>query len=381
MIRLSENLYILIVLLFLSFFPRVQQRTMHVCKRLLLFQFIICGLSNSSAAKYWGNHYDSSSKFDNTMDGSESSSGGGGENSNQWSHFSNNQNNQGGGFEDNQMQTIKMNQSPRQKPQLGAGQVQMSRQEMQAATQAARNVKTVEGQCKWTDPTTGIHYDLSGLKKSEKTGWVVPSRYPNKEFFTNVCGPVTLPCPNSQARGPAAAFQFKNGQCESKLGVNTATSPPQFDLLDRTQPKAGVVIHFENGDPCGMNGHRTVTMSIKCNDKISTTKPIFASEPDTCQYVLEFEGPDGCPARNKIPFGYAFLICFAIIVVVYLVGGAIYLHKYKGASGQDMVPHREFWEDFPVMAKEGIEATSSKAKELYEKYQKKDDGSGTYENV
>ena len=42
---------------------------------------------------------------------------------------------------------------------------------------------------------------------------------------------------------------------------------------------------------------------------------------------------------------------FAVIVVVYLVGGVSYMHFAKGANGSEMIPNVTFWKGVPVLIK------------------------------
>lgn len=40
---------------------------------------------------------------------------------------------------------------------------------------------------------------------------------------------------------------------------------------------------------------------------------------------------------------------FFVAVMVYIVGGILFLRFYRGASGVEMIPNYEFWKDFPLL--------------------------------
>lgn len=43
-----------------------------------------------------------------------------------------------------------------------------------------------------------------------------------------------------------------------------------------------------------------------------------------------------------------------VLIVVYFVGGALFLKFARGAEGMDIIPNREFWSDLPTLCKDGI---------------------------
>lgn len=48
------------------------------------------------------------------------------------------------------------------------------------------------------------------------------------------------------------------------------------------------------------------------------------------------------------------VLCFYrlfVAVMVYIVGGILFLRFYRGASGVEMIPNYEFWKDFPLLVK------------------------------
>ena len=42
---------------------------------------------------------------------------------------------------------------------------------------------------------------------------------------------------------------------------------------------------------------------------------------------------------------------FFVLVLIYIVGGILFLHFARGANGKEMIPNFEFWKDFPFLVK------------------------------
>eukprot|EP01059_Diplonema_ambulator_P035790 TRINITY_DN858_c0_g1_i8.p2 TRINITY_DN858_c0_g1~~TRINITY_DN858_c0_g1_i8.p2 ORF type:complete len:188 (+),score=51.10 TRINITY_DN858_c0_g1_i8:51-614(+) len=65
-------------------------------------------------------------------------------------------------------------------------------------------------------------------------------------------------------------------------------------------------------------------------------------------------GPkDESSSDSGISGGAIFLIVFFVGFAVYFAAGMAYMHKAKGATGVEMVPHLEFWKDLPNLMKDG----------------------------
>ena len=51
-----------------------------------------------------------------------------------------------------------------------------------------------------------------------------------------------------------------------------------------------------------------------------------------------------------------------MFVIVYFVGGMIFMAVVKGARGIEMVPNLTFWQEFPALVKDGFSFTVSKVR-------------------
>ncbi|XP_064647333.1 uncharacterized protein LOC135500094 [Lineus longissimus] len=62
---------------------------------------------------------------------------------------------------------------------------------------------------------------------------------------------------------------------------------------------------------------------------------------------------NGVYPYQGISTGSVLLIVFFVLILVYLVGGFLFLTYARGATGMERVPNFEFWADFPHLIKEG----------------------------
>ncbi|KAI8970666.1 autophagy-related protein 27 [Pilobolus umbonatus] len=82
-----------------------------------------------------------------------------------------------------------------------------------------------------------------------------------------------------------------------------------------------------------------------CATKIDESKP-GDSTPD--------KGKEEEPAKKGMSGLSIFFTTLFVVIGVYFVGGAFYNYKVYNAKGLDLIPHREFWLDFPYLVKDLI---------------------------
>lgn len=72
-------------------------------------------------------------------------------------------------------------------------------------------------------------------------------------------------------------------------------------------------------------------------------------------YKFTLRSPHACLVLNGgLSAGSVLLILFFVAVLVYVIGGVLFLRFYRGASGVEMIPNYEFWKDFPFLVKDGM---------------------------
>lgn len=66
--------------------------------------------------------------------------------------------------------------------------------------------------------------------------------------------------------------------------------------------------------------------------------------------------PDGClkSAEEGLSTGSVLIILLFVFSCIYFLGGMLYLKFVRGASGYEMIPHYEFWLDFPLLVRDGV---------------------------
>ncbi|KAK3771289.1 hypothetical protein RRG08_024368 [Elysia crispata] len=75
------------------------------------------------------------------------------------------------------------------------------------------------------------------------------------------------------------------------------------------------------------------------------------------------------PHSGGLSTGSVLVIIFFVAIIVYLVGGTLFLKYVRKAEGRESIPNYEFWSDFPSLVKDGVLFTfrGCKAESTYEK--------------
>lgn len=118
-----------------------------------------------------------------------------------------------------------------------------------------------------------------------------------------------------------------------------------------------LVLHY-TGDNATLSGGiklRQSSISLICvSDSLSNDFTVQELKGDV-DYVFTLRSPHACLVPNPgLSAGSVLLILFFVAVVVYIVGGILFLRFYRGASGVEMIPNYEFWKGFPLLVKDGM---------------------------
>lgn len=139
-------------------------------------------------------------------------------------------------------------------------------------------------------------------------------------YYFNFCGPVgVLPDPSCATTGPgqqvppsntwpAAAFQVANStnvgpddKCHRLSGdiVKSASSSVRYSLYDQTNPAAGIVVTYFNGDRCGLTQtKRQMRIWLQCyNDAVTLPNRTPVIESSGCTYDQYTKSIYGCPLQ------------------------------------------------------------------------------------
>jgi|ERR1719424_855717 len=110
-----------------------------------------------------------------------------------------------------------------------------------------------------------------------------------------------------------------------------------------------------------------LTVFILCNPTYSSNANPVVFAPNmnyrtrTNGYMFVLESAAGCPveenfierAAGGLSYGWVFIICFAVLMVLYCGIGMFYKIKKLGVTGIEAIPNIEFWRDYPTIVKDG----------------------------
>lgn len=189
-----------------------------------------------------------------------------------------------------------------------------------------------------------------------------------------ICTDIT--CPDAQPNGaptPAAACQeATNGNWV----LGTYASPPAATYS--TAYKKGAIVFNSVVSTVQYNGaprSSTSTITVICDPKAKIANNITVisapinSQPYLYQLFLSHRSACG---SGGLSGGSICLIILSVLIIVYFVGGFIFLKFARGAEGKEAIPNYEFWSDLPSLCKDGLMFIVNKIR---------GGGSGGYETV
>eukprot|EP00656_Telonema_subtile_P051746 TRINITY_DN703_c0_g1_i3.p1 TRINITY_DN703_c0_g1~~TRINITY_DN703_c0_g1_i3.p1 ORF type:complete len:344 (+),score=33.26 TRINITY_DN703_c0_g1_i3:215-1246(+) len=153
----------------------------------------------------------------------------------------------------------------------------------------------------------------------------------------------------------------------------TPTPPPFGRRLQQQQPfpqqQQQPQQGFPGQQPYGSpsSSPKALTVFILCNaDMTGNARPIIFApkmnyETRLGGFMFVMEHAAGCPVQENfieratggLAWGWTFLICLAIFLVIYCGCGIFYKTKKLGVTGIEAIPNIEFWRDYPSIVKEG----------------------------
>ncbi|WWC72168.1 uncharacterized protein I206_106128 [Kwoniella pini CBS 10737] len=125
----------------------------------------------------------------------------------------------------------------------------------------------------------------------------------------------------------------------------------------------GLKVYVQGADYAGVQQHLNLTLI--CSQSDTALNPTFVSY--TAGLVsLEWATPDACPRSADSPtipsggssgsngmgfWGFVKFIFWLIIIglILYFAIGIFYNHQQYSAKGWDLIPHRDFWREVPVL--------------------------------
>ncbi|CAE6373278.1 unnamed protein product [Rhizoctonia solani] len=214
-----------------------------------------------------------------------------------------------------------------------------------------------------------VHYDLN-LMDGEWTIGRDRSTPPTKmhdELRFNICGDLKkiddVKDGDQCGQGTRACFRKineKDGESNRVVAaIPVAQSSTKFriDRLPSDRGK-GIVLTMSGGSYPNDGGKpQSFKLSLICVEK--TEDPQFI-DYDGTQASAEWKAVEACGAKSNnsntndeggSSMGWFFFILLVIIAAYFGLGA---YHKYNqyGASGWDLIPHRDFWRDVPYLIRD-----------------------------
>ncbi|XP_072179606.1 uncharacterized protein [Diadema setosum] len=163
-------------------------------------------------------------------------------------------------------------------------------------------------------------------------------------------------------------YPFSDGVCENVVACQEYKPDPKYYKIGDPAPKSWTTAADESiqvvYDSTQDGVIRTSTVTYRCLataldptlslDSVGDSKYDFTVT--TCQACRPRVA--NCPVKssssNKITVGGILCIVFTVTVVLYLVGGVLFMKYQRGASGTEVIPNYGFWKDFPGLVKDGF---------------------------
>eukprot|EP00286_Rhodomonas_abbreviata_P011909 CAMPEP_0181325076 /NCGR_PEP_ID=MMETSP1101-20121128/20718_1 /TAXON_ID=46948 /ORGANISM="Rhodomonas abbreviata, Strain Caron Lab Isolate" /LENGTH=310 /DNA_ID=CAMNT_0023433331 /DNA_START=155 /DNA_END=1088 /DNA_ORIENTATION=- len=222
--------------------------------------------------------------------------------------------------------------------------------------------------CRHTFPD-GNTFDLSGLHRPRgQRDWYADDRNGNMYYF-NICGdandvPEACVMLNKAVRSPV--FQVTNQSDCFWLGQ---VKSMEWELIDDSEPAAGVELYYFDGEQCSGGIARDVRIQLFCDPDAGVGKPLdyYVLEED-CHYSVTWPSKYGCPAASGGLFGSgsgSWLTWLVFLFGAYVALGCTYNVMYQGAQfGPEAMPNADMWRELPGLIGDGLSYTKARFEEV-----------------
>jgi hypothetical protein len=182
-------------------------------------------------------------------------------------------------------------------------------------------------------------------------------------YRMNVCHDTIQKCQNEPG-AVTESLRIPAGETCRILGrTNSMTvEDMEYPPSEENPHGEGVRIKYGNGDVCDPveRSKREAWVEIQCSvSQQGAGELVEVNKVDSCKTVMKMKSRHACSVTS-IGSGTTFLIFFFLVLSTYCVGGALLNWKVYDLSGVDLIPHHEFWLEFPSYVKEGVQYTKLK---------------------
>ncbi|KAG0290109.1 hypothetical protein BGZ96_006427 [Linnemannia gamsii] len=225
---------------------------------------------------------------------------------------------------------------------------------------------------------SGNSYDISALKQTYKVTGQPKTEHPYKvqyDYVVNPCQAINVPenevklhCVSGAwvCRDKKVFFDESEPKTVSLLPI-AGTAPaaenvparevaPLVALADKIEnvAEAPWTLTLKGGLIDGQDQSAVITFIC---DTAATDAAVSPTLTGSLNGVTTFQwkSKSACAVHTMLPVqegmsGFSvFLTVFFSFAFIYLVLGAVYNHQVYGAKGFDLIPHKDFWRDFPSL--------------------------------
>ncbi|XP_031551236.1 uncharacterized protein LOC116288573 [Actinia tenebrosa] len=107
-----------------------------------------------------------------------------------------------------------------------------------------------------------------------------------------------------------------------------------------------------------------VQINLNCNEDEEGRIDEFIHSQDSEIIKATLHSKYACPLNKNLSTGSVLLIIFFSVLVIYLLGGMLFLKVTRGARGKELLPNYPFWSDLFMLMQEGCVFTVDKVKGL-----------------
>ncbi|GFU07063.1 uncharacterized protein NPIL_135881 [Nephila pilipes] len=203
----------------------------------------------------------------------------------------------------------------------------------------------------------GSIIDLTSLGYHNQPRWIdIKPTLPNDSY--------------TYSYNPCSKFSIGNGACQNVQVCQTGKG---------IHYNCGKEVHFSgNGDGGTTNviytgeGGRVTNITLVCSPEDRVPQLSVTGEVSSKHYEMTLNSRCACAnlcRESHLSTGSVLVILLMIGVALYLVLGIIHSSLTRGAHGWELIPHHEFWADFPLLVRDGCVFVISgcKSETAYEK--------------
>jgi len=219
----------------------------------------------------------------------------------------------------------------------------------------------INAQCMYTNPDTGVTYDLSPLTiMPGGVDYIFQDEVKKLTYSVNICGQSSEAC--NPANGMCQVNYMNSGRTlYNGCGSGNPTAITWFPY----QPNPsldGVTLLYKGGTPCPSVGvGRQTYINVLCDPgaDIPVIVSVKEDESSLCSYQVNMSTSVVCQGGGKsgggggFDPGWAIIITAFVLIIAYLTIGVIVKYKKYEARGFELIPNIDFWKELPSLFKDG----------------------------